>query len=163
MGASPSYCMHACALLPQSILFYNSCVRPTFAIQEDTFSFRSAIVQPFKYVVILIFLMHCMACVLELASNLAWNERFTYAFFAQHRPTRIPQSLFLYYVYLLIIFSCCPGGRMATSMTNQLQRQWPSICRLCTGHVWRSQPLDMVISYQKTCLKNGPLRRSCSW
>ena len=45
---------------------------------EDRFSIRSTILYPLTYVAVLIFVIHCMACVFELSSNLAINQRQTW-------------------------------------------------------------------------------------
>ena len=45
---------------------------------EDRFSFRSTVVEPIKYVFLLIFVIHCMACVLEMVSNMATDQRFSW-------------------------------------------------------------------------------------
>jgi len=42
---------------------------------EDRFSLRSTVLHPLKYIAVLIFVIHCMACVFELSSNLALGQR----------------------------------------------------------------------------------------
>ena len=81
--------------------------------------------EPIKYIFLLIFVIHCMACVLELVSNMAVDQRFSYVFLsAEYQPRACwdfefatlrldhkcaPWSCFV--VMLQCLFAYCVGVR----------------------------------------------------